>query len=191
MGSPASSLFLPKAFVFKPFLLSGRTQLPKVSSCLLFHHSYFWASVGPGLTFHCMACLGPSVSYMHSLVMFLWALKIGVSQQYCSVVFVIRYLCFLLIFYWRCGSFISRKKMWHISLSDFLPSLKNWMLEVCAYVCSGYRLEGSNKGSNSEEVCPSITSFSNLQEAEKLVWWPEWADDQVSLCSEPRFGKSH
>ena len=43
------------------------------------------------------------------------------------------------------------------------------MLEVCVYVCSEYRLEGSNKGNNSEEVCPSITSFSDLREAEKLV----------------------
>lgn len=34
-------------------------------------------------------------------------------------------------------------------------------------VCSGYRLEGSNKGSDGGEVYPSITIFSDLLEAEK------------------------
>lgn len=96
MGGPASSLFLPKAFVFKLFLLSGRTQLPKLSSCLLFHHSYLWASAGtwPHIPLH---GLPGALCLLHALLsdvsmssknwgfpsnIVLWYLLLGIGVSY-------------------------------------------------------------------------------------------------------------
>lgn len=140
--------------LFKLFLLNGRTQLPKVSSCLLFHHSYFWASVRPGLTFHCMACLGAlCLLRTHSDVSM--SSKNWGSQQYCSVVFVIRYLCFLLIFIGDVVvSFLERK----CDIFPFLTFSLLWKIGClkCVYEFRIYTgLRGVIKGSNSEEVCPN------------------------------------
>lgn len=56
-----------------------------------------------------------------------------------------------------------------IPLFDFhllskIECLKSLSLSLSV---QGYRLEGSNIGNDGEEVCPSITTFSDLLEAEK------------------------
>ena len=184
MGGQTSSFFHPKAFIFNPFLLSGRTQLPKVSSCLLFHHSYFWASAGtwPYIPLHSL----PGALYLlHAIFsdvsmssknlgfpsnIALWHLLPGIGVSYSSFIGDV------------VVSFLERK-------CDMFPLLTSYLLwkigclrgvcvcvRVCVFVCSGYRLAGSNKGSDGGEGCPSIT-FSDLLEAEKWVWWPEGADD--------------
>lgn len=160
MRGPASSLFLPKAFVFKPFLLSGRTQLPKVS-CLLFPHSYFWASAGtwPYIPLH---GLPGALCLWHALLsdvsmssknwgfpsnIVLWYLLLGIGVSYSFFIGDV------------IVSFLERK----CDIFPFLTSYLLWKIGclkyVCVYVCSGYRLEGSNKGSNVRRSAPALPHF--------------------------------
>lgn len=90
----------------------------------------------PGLTFHGIPCLRPSSSHMQSSVMFSWGL-FGDSQQCCSVPFVIRYGCFILIFHWTNDGFISRKENSSCSATSYLGCLKHtcMCMLVCIYVC--------------------------------------------------------
>lgn len=88
--------------------------------------------------------------------------------------------------------FLQRK--WHSPfwLPIFFRKLNAWNPSLSLSLSvQGYGLEGSNIGNDGEEVCPSITTFSDLLEAEKWVWWLEGPYDQVSACSEPSFSQSH